>query len=157
MPGRCVTPCARCDQLEAELAALRDELGLSRSRWLRLARELRLERRKAQLLAILEAARGRCVSRAFIASQVASERASDRVVDVHISWLRAKLGLEIPVVAGAGWFLSAGDRARLAGVGTEAEHVAHVAPAARCGDRVLASGEPGAADSGACVISGQSS
>ena len=109
------TPAAVADTVA--LGDLRLELGARRA-WLGDV-EMTLARREFDLLARLAADAGRVVTREVLMSEVWDENwfGSTKTLDVHIAWLRKKLGDDpaapryIHTVRGVGFRLAAGEEA----------------------------------------------
>lgn len=122
--------CARCEELAAEVAWLRGELGLdadSPQRVALMSRALKLTASRAAVLLALHAAHGRVLSKAHLEERtrlLGGERES-KIVDVYVSHLRQSLGREtIETVRGLGYRLTANGMkivdAALAGLASDA-------------------------------------
>jgi len=101
--------CPHCAALEEEIAYLKDELALTRSKDVvdRLRRHFRLSGQQATVLAALYNARGRCLQQWFleeIAPPVADKERQPKHMQVQICNIRNKVGKgAIETVWGAGY------------------------------------------------------
>lgn len=104
--------CARCAELEEEVAYLRSELGVQQDASLVDILKVRfgLVRGWAALLAALYRAKGRCVMRAQLEEAIPNPNdrdRDDRIVSVYIALLRGALGKDaIATVWGSGYRLT---------------------------------------------------
>jgi len=116
MIGRNLPPCARCAELEEEVAYLKSELGLTQdtSSVHALRGRFKIDPQQARLLLTLYEANGRTLTTVFLHEAISSREHTfgSKLVHVRVMRLRKVLGKPaIETLYGLGYRLSAEGRA----------------------------------------------